>query len=296
MTSADNDLPLAAITVTYSPGRLLGAMIDSLDEATSRKLRLVVADNGSTDGAPERAAQRPGVELYHTGGNIGYGPAINAAARRLRAPREEGEVDPEFFLVVNPDVEFSPGSIDALLECARRRPRAGSLGPLIREPDGEAYPSARALPTLGVGVGHALLADIWPNNPWTRRYRAGSDLGRERAAGWLSGACLLLRWDAFEELGGFDERYFMYFEDVDLGDRLGRAGWESVFYPGAEITHAQGHAAKGNRGITVPAHHRSAYRYFADRHAAWWQAPLRLAVGAGLAARSVAARLVVARR
>ncbi len=91
----------------------------------------------------------------------------------------------------------------------------------------------------------------------------------------MSGSCLLMRRSAFDSVNGFDSRYFMYMEDVDLGDRLGRAGWLNVFVPSAEVTHAKGHAAGKHPELMLPAHHESAYRFQADRHPLWWQAPLR---------------------
>lgn len=284
-TAAGAAAPLAVITVTFSPGRHLAALLGSLAAATRRPTHVVMADNGSTDGAPQ-AAVGPGVELLLTGGNIGYGRAINAAARYLGPRRERGEIDGEFFLVVNPDVAFTPGAIDELLECARRWERAGAVGPVIRQSDGSIYPSARAVPSLRTGIGHALLGGVWPRNPWTRAYKAGEDMATERTAGWLSGSCLLLRWADFEALGGFDERYFMYMEDVDLGDRLGRAGRQNVLCPSAVIEHDQGHVARRYSAVTVPAHHASAYRFLADRLPGWWRAPLRAALWVGLRARA----------
>lgn len=287
------NLPLPVVTVTYSPGRHLGEFLRSLPDASERELHVILADNGSTDGVPERAAdERGNVELLRTGGNLGYGSAINVAARMLRVRRDRGELDPDFFMVVNPDVTFDPGSIDELLDCARRHPRAGAVGPRIRQADGGTYPSARAVPTLRNGVGHALFSGIWPSNPWTASYRADTDMDTERAAGWLSGSCLLLRWSAFDAIGGFDERYFMYLEDVDLGDRLGRAGWENTYCPGALIEHDQGHSASAHLDLMLPAHHDSAYRFQADRHAAPWMAPLRGLLWAGLKIRAAVALAV----
>lgn len=284
------NLPLPVVTVTYSPGRHLDSFLRSLPDAGGRELHVILADNGSTDGVPERAAaERENVELLRTGGNLGYGSAINAAARKLRARRDRGELDPEFLIVVNPDVTFDPGSIDELIACARRHPRAGSVGPRIRQPDGGTYPSARAVPTLRNGVGHALFSGIWPSNPWTAAYRADTDMDTEHTAGWLSGSCLLLRWSAFDAVGGFDERYFMYLEDVDLGDRLGRAGWENVYCPAALIGHDQGHSAGAHLDLMLPAHHDSAYRFLADRHPAPWMAPLRIVLWLGLKARAAVA-------
>lgn len=283
-----NPAPLAVITVTYSPGPYLKAFLDSVPHATGLPTTVIMADNGSVDGAPE-AAVGEGVELLRTGGNIGYGSAINAAARTLRERREAGEINDEFFVISNPDVVFDPGSLDALLDAAARHPGAASLGPFIREADGSAYPSARAVPTLRNGIGHALFGTIWPKNPWSNSYRADADMSTERAAGWLSGSCLLVRWEAFDRVGGFDERYFMYMEDVDLGDRFGRAGYANIFVPSAEITHAKGHAAGEHPEAMLPAHHDSAYRFQADRLAGPLLAPVRAALWGGLKLRSLIA-------
>lgn len=281
--------------MTYSPGRHLDSFLCSLPAASAREVQVILADNGSTDGVPEKAAgARENVELLRTGGNLGYGSAINVAARMLRTRRDRGEIDPDFFIVVNPDVTFGPGSIDELLACARRHRLAGAVGPRIRQTDGGTYPSARAVPTLRNGVGHALFSGIWPSNPWTAAYRADTDMDTEHAAGWLSGSCLLLRWAAFDAIGGFDERYFMYLEDVDLGDRLGRAGWDNIYCPASLIEHDQGHSANVHLELMLPAHHDSAYRFQADRHAASWMAPLRIVLWLGLKTRA-AVSLAVSR-
>nr|WP_240945300.1 glycosyltransferase family 2 protein [Rhodococcus sp. HNM0569] len=271
---------MAVVTVTYSPGEHLEHFLRTLDDATSEKPQVVMADNGSTDGAPEAAeASHPRARLLRTGGNIGYGGAVNRAAAEI-------DDDIEFLVVANPDVRWSPGALDALVDAAERWPRAGALGPLVREPDGSVYPSAREVPGLVSGAGHAVLGKVWPGNPWTTRYRQEREAVGERAVGWLSGSCLLLRRSAFDSISGFDSRYFMYMEDVDLGDRLGRAGWLNVYVPTAEVTHAKGHAAGRHPELMLPAHHRSAYRFQADRHPHVWQAPLRLALRIGLAVRS----------
>ena len=102
-----------------------------------------------------------------------------------------------------------------------RWPAGGAFGPAIVTPDGQLYPSARALPSLGRGIGHALAGWWWPTNPWTASYRQERESPVEGECGWLSGSALLVRREAFEAVGGFDPKYFMYFEDVDLCDRLG---------------------------------------------------------------------------
>ena len=280
---------LIVVTVTYSPGPHLDRFLASLGHATERSVTVVMADNGSTDGSPEAAlAQYPNARLLRTGANLGYGRAVNRAVRDYvmdpANPADAG--DPEFFVVANPDVVWGPGSIDILLDAARRWPRAGSLGPLIRDPDGSVYPSARHQPSLVRGGMHAVVGPVWKSNPWTAAYRQERLEPSERPVGWLSGSCLLLRREAFEAIAGFDERYFMYMEDVDLGDRLATAGWQNVYVPSAEVLHDKGHSTGRDPARNLAAHHESTYTFLADRHSRRWQAPLRWVIRAALAARA----------
>jgi N-acetylglucosaminyl-diphospho-decaprenol L-rhamnosyltransferase len=280
---------LVVVTVTYSPGPHLQRFLATLSHATDRPVKVIMADNGSTDGSPEDAQQEfPNARLLRTGGNLGYGGAINRAV--AEASKENDNLD--LFVVANPDVAWGPASIDELIEAAGRWPRAGTLGPLIRDPDGSVYPSARHLPSLIRGGMHAVVGPLWRRNPWTAAYRQERLEPSERPVGWLSGSCLLVRKAAFDEINGFDDRYFMYMEDVDLGDRMGKAGWQNVYVPSAEILHDKGHATGRDPARNLAAHHTSTYIYLADRHPRWWQAPLRGAMRAALVVRS---RLAVRR-
>lgn len=275
--------PVAVVAVTYSPGESLDTFLDSLYTATNRTLEIVLADNGSTDGSVQAAARRPGVRVVETGGNLGYGRAANLGVRATTA---------QFVVVANPDIEWEPGSLDELVAAAERWSRGAAFGPLIHTPEGVVYPSARALPSLGRGIGHALCGWWWPSNPWTAAYRVEREAVRERTAGWLSGSCMLLRRDAFDAVGGFDPGYFMYFEDLDLGDRFGQAGWQNIYVPSAVVCHTGGHATSRNAARMAAEHHRSAWRYLSRRYSGWRWLPVRLALRVGLAARSLLARRV----
>jgi N-acetylglucosaminyl-diphospho-decaprenol L-rhamnosyltransferase len=270
---------VAIVTVTYSPGHHLERFLASLSMATERPVTVLLADNGSTDGTPQAAVERyPNVRLFDMGANLGYGTAVNRAVAQLD--------DDDWMIVANPDVQWGPGSIDALFGAAARWPRAGALGPLVRDPDGSVYPSARHLPSLVRGSMHAALGPFWKRNPWTTAYRQERFEPTERPVGWLSGSCLLVRRSAFSQIGGFDERYFMYMEDVDLGDRLGKAGWLSVYVPSAEVLHHKGHSTGHDPASHLAAHHKSTYLFLADRHSGWRLAPLRWALRGSLAVRS----------
>ncbi|MCW2614029.1 MAG: glycosyl transferase, family 2 [Frankiales bacterium] len=271
---------LRVVVVTYSPGESLAAFLDSLDTAVPHEV--VLADNGSTDGAPA-AAVRDGVRLLETGGNLGYGRAANLGASGFQG---------DWLVVANPDVTWSPGALDDLLAAATRWPHAGCLGPAIRTTDGQLYPSARAFPSLGRGTGHAVFGWWWPGNPWTRAYRAEAGSPVEGTTGWLSGSCMLLRREAFEAVGGFDPSYFMYCEDMDLCRRLGEAGWSSVYVPSAVITHEGGHATSRSAGPMLREHHRALYRYLSRQYAGPAHAPVRAVLAVGLLLRYLLAARV----
>jgi N-acetylglucosaminyl-diphospho-decaprenol L-rhamnosyltransferase len=274
--------PLRVVVVTYSPGPALADFLSSLRAATSGAYDVVLADNGSDDGAPEAAAG-PGVRLLPTGGNLGYGRAANLGASGATG---------EWLVVANPDVVWSPGSLDELLAAAARWPRAGCLGPAIRTPDDRLYPSARAFPSLGRGIGHAVFGWWWPANPWTRSYRAETGSPVEGTTGWLSGSCMLLRREAFEAVAGFDPAYFMYCEDMDLCRRLAEAGWANVYVPSAVVTHLGGHATSRFAGPMLREHHRALYRYLARQYSGRRYAPVRVALGVGLLLRYLLAARV----
>jgi N-acetylglucosaminyl-diphospho-decaprenol L-rhamnosyltransferase len=274
------------VVVTYQAGRTLDDMLDSLPAAAGTPVEVIVADNGSTDGAPERAERRETVRLVPTGSNLGFGAAANVGVAAA--------ADTEWVLICNPDVVFAPGAVDALLAATERWPRAATLGPLIHTDDGTIYPSARALPSLSRGIGHALLGWCWPANPWTASYRSERGEPVESAVGWLSGSCLLVRHEAFLSVGGFDPAYFMYFEDVELAYQLTARGWLNVYVPSASITHLGGAATRLHKPRMTAAHHDSAYRYLARRYAGPRWAPVRALLWLGLKARLAVSQLVPA--
>lgn len=287
--SASNATPITGVvTVSYRSEAVLGTLIDSVAGATSTIYAGIVADN-HPDRSIRVIAETAGWG-YLPLGNPGYGAAINAAVAALPA-------SVEWIVVTNPDVEFRSGAIDSLISVANTHDRAGAVGPKILEVDGTVYPSARAIPSLRMGVGHALFSRIWPSNPWTARYLRPTSFspGNPSEVGWLSGACLLLKRSTFERLGGFDESYFMYFEDVDLGVRLGKAGFVSVYDPDAVIVHLQGHSTGTESIQMIDAHHRSARLFIQRKYSGPLLAPVRLILDLGLRVRARVDRRLRAR-
>lgn len=270
---------VAVVTVTYNSSDVLEGFLGSLRDAVGFAGEVLVVDNDSADADDTvRISERFGARVLRLPDNVGYGSAVNVGVTTLSPGTD--------VLVANPDLSFEPGAIDALVATLAREPDAGAVGPRIINPDGTDYPSARNIPSIRTGAGHAVFATIWPRNPWTRAYRderSAPDMRRD--VGWLSGACLLVRRAAFDAISGFDGGYFMYFEDVDLGWRLGRAGWRNVYEPAASVHHLGGHSTAGASRRMLTEHHRSASRFVDTKYAAPWFAPLRWTVRRGLALR-----------
>ena len=261
--------------VVVAPNALDAEFVDTLRTATRRSIELVHVCTDPSVGTPPL-----GGRILRVDPTLAYGAAVNSGVRDTTA---------EYVVVASPSIRWETGSLDELLSAARRWPTGAAFGPLITRPDGATYPSARCVPTLGHGIGHAVFGRWWPGNPWTRGY-LGSYTGEERTAGWLSGSCLLLRRDAFDSVGGFDPGFVAFFEDVDLGERLNRAGWHNVYVPAACVRHVGvGVTGRETAAMTVE-HHRSASRYLARRYAGWRWLPLRLVLRVGLAIRSRWAR------
>ena len=251
---------LAVVIVNYNAGRHLHRCLSSVyANAGDAVVEVVVVDNASRDGSARLAAEEfPEATVIENPDNRGYGAAVNQGIRWTRAPR---------IFALNPDAEVVGGTLDGLLKIANDRPTAGAVGPVVREPDGSLYPSGRKVPSILEAVGHVLLGPINHENRFSRAYRMDDwDRTSEREVDWVSGSCMLLRRSALDRVGLFDERFFMYAEDVDLCTRLRRHGWKVLFTPQFEVLH-EGGVSTGRSRAMVLEHTRSAYRYFAKHHA-----------------------------
>jgi N-acetylglucosaminyl-diphospho-decaprenol L-rhamnosyltransferase len=219
---------------------------------------IVVADNASDDGSEEAVqAADPDVVFVQTGSNLGMGAGNNRGAARTDPARPH-------LLCINPDALLRPGALEALVAVLDARPEVGIVGPRIVDADGALYPSVRTFPTLVDSIGHAFLGLVWAGNPFTRRYRM-LDWDHDRAGDvdWVSGSCFLIRRATWDQIGGFDEGYFMYAEDSDLCWRARQAGWAVAFEPAAEAVHVQGVSTDRHPYRMIAAHHRAILRFAA---------------------------------
>jgi N-acetylglucosaminyl-diphospho-decaprenol L-rhamnosyltransferase len=271
------DVGVAVVNYNTGPylARCLRSVIESAGEAT---VEVVVVDNASRDGSADEAiAVIPQARLIRNHTNRGFAAAANQGILATTAP---------FVLLLNPDAEILAGTLGGFLKVAADHPRAGAIGPIVRDPDGGIYPSARKVPTLGEALGHSFLGPFVPNNPFSRAYTmAGWDRRTERRVPWVSGSCVLLRRQALEQVGVLDEGFFMYVEDVDLCTRLRSAGWEVLFSPELEVVHIGGVSTGKSKRMTLE-HSKSIYRYFVKHRSRGWRAALRPLVWVALRLRA----------
>ena len=246
------DLPLAAIVVDYNVGPMLADCVASL--LAEGVDDVIVVENGD----PGSSARGLGdlvthVRIISTGANLGFGAGVN---------RGVAAVDPSvpLLVVANPDSVAHPGSIAALRAQLASHESWAMAGPTIVTVDGDRYPSVRRFPSIIDAVGHALLGQVSPTNRFTTRYRSAG-VGPDDSVDWVSGAFFVLRRTAFEDVGGFDEGYFMFAEDMDLCWRLHEAGYGIGVAADAVVTHVEGVSRRPHPYRMLVAHHRSALRF-----------------------------------
>jgi GT2 family glycosyltransferase len=234
---------VAVAVVSYNTRELLLRCLDSLaPDVDAGRAAVWVVDNGSTDGSLEAArAGAPWAQAIAPGANLGFGPAVNLVAKQTRA---------EWLLAANADVAPRPGALEALLAVGAD-PSVGCVAPRLVLPSGATEHSVHPFPTVPLTLAFNLGLHRLNRSFGERMCLNGSwDAGRPRDVPWAIGACLLLRRVAFDQVGGFDERQWMYAEDVDLQWRLGRRGWCTRYVPEARVLHessASAHAAFGEQ-------------------------------------------------
>jgi N-acetylglucosaminyl-diphospho-decaprenol L-rhamnosyltransferase len=230
-----------AITVTYNSGETLRNLLQCQPLRAAFD-QIIVVDAGSSDGSAEMAA-RLGARALHMLQPSGYGACVNHAVSHTR-----GEV----FAVLNPDILLEDETVPGRLEQLMRNEHVGIAAPSLRLPDGSLQDSARNFPTL-------------PDLITRRRFAARhGEIQTSGPVPWVVGAFMVFRRAAFEVVGGFDESYFMYFEDVDICWRMRRAGFSTVLDTSAVALHDHQRASRGP--VWHPrtrAHIRSALRFYA---------------------------------
>ncbi len=265
MTNAEaREAPLVSvIIVAYRSQELLRACLTSLRSFAPRAPMLVhVVDNDSGDGTPEMVEREfPEVDVLRAGGNLGFSAANNLAIRRTAG---------KYVLVLNPDTRLLPGALEHLVRLMEERPEIGMCGPrLVREDGSLDHAGKRSFPSVLSALGHFTGVGRRAAGGKLAAYRAPAVEGGRVDA--VNGAFMLIRRAALDEVGLFDEGYWMYMEDLDLCYRFARAGWITWYEPAVEVVHVKA----GTTGPSRSARLDYAFHYGMHRFYRKWYAPRR---------------------
>ncbi len=263
---------LSVIIVNWNVRLLLERCLASVMESAQRgglECEVVVVDNASTDDSCEMVQRLfPAVELISSEVNLGF-----ARANNLGATRASGR----HLLFLNPDTEVVVDALLVMVAYMDQHPDVGLLGPKLLFPGGGVQASRRRFPSLAAAFLESTVVQQWfPQNRALDRYyvRDRSD-DVEQDVDWVVGACMLVRRQAWEQVGQLDERFFMYSEELDWCRRLKSAGWRVVYLPSATVVHHEGQSS----AQVVPARHiyfqSSKVLYFRKHHGAWVGGVLR---------------------
>lgn len=229
---------------------------------------IVVVDNASTDGSVSMVRRDyPGVVVYANAANPGYGAAANQAVAACRS---------KYVLLLNSDTRLAPGTVRALSAYLDQHPRAAIVGPRLLNPDGALQPSCYSFPTpLHVFLEESTLIRIVRVIPGLRNgFQRTWSHAHSRVVPWVLGAALALRREAFEALGGFDESFFLYAEEIDLCYRMHAAGWETHFTPEASVIHVGGASTRQRRADMSLQFFRSLAHFYRRHYSGWRLAQL----------------------
>lgn len=254
--------PLLSVVVVnwnakeYLPKCLASIYKEGLD------IEVILVDNASTDGS-EREARRlfPQIKFLQMGENRGYSAGCNAGIKSSRG---------EFIFILNPDTVVLPGALSQLIRFAKEHREAGIIGPQIIGFDGKIQMSCRRFPSYETGLFRGtFLERIMPKSRTLSRYLMSSwDHSSPRYVDWVSGAAMLLRRDFLREAGLFDETFYMYCEDVDMGMRAKEFGWKVMYCPYARILHRIGGSSDKKVVPMLVKFHLSHYLFF-KKHWGW---------------------------
>jgi len=232
----------------------LRSIYDSLRKISAR---VIIQDNASDDDVDRVYATFPQVELSKNNHNIGFAKAINNALRQSAAP---------YVVLLNPDTQISTGFFESILGYMEKNADVGIVGPKILDSDGTTQGSARAFPTLFTGLfgRNTFLSKCFPNNPITRANMLTSKCDGKTpiAVGWVSGACMVVRQTAIDDVGLMDPRFFLYWEDADWCRRMWQKGWKVVYHPIPTVVHSVGTSSSTKPARSLIEFHKSCYRLF----------------------------------
>ncbi len=248
---------VSIVIIHYRSPDLLARCLEQIAAArVALAHETIIVDNAPTDDRAARIAEQHGARCLVNARNAGYGRAVNQGMAAARG---------RFHLILNPDVEVRPGSIEVLVDYLEGHPAVGICGPKLHSLDGSLQYSARTFYTLWtILLRRTFLGRLFPRARALREHLMMDwDHNEERDVDWMLGGALLARREAVDDVGGMDERFFLYFEDVDWCSRMHRRGWRVVYVPQATMVHAHQRAsARGFLSRGQRMHLESALRFY----------------------------------
>lgn len=282
----------AVIVVTYNSANSIVGLLDSLPGASDGiTLRTIIVDNGSSDATCELVRGRVDVTLIETGANLGYAGGINVG---------RDHVGPfEMLLVLNPDMTLAPGAIAELAQ-ALRDPDVGMAVPRILNAAGETERSLRREPTVARAIGDALLGGRLSRRPGWMSEMVWDDKAymSPHSIDWATGAAVLVSAECDVAVGAWDERFFLYSEEVDYAARVRAAGFRIEYVPSAKVHHQAGGSGASDQLVALLAVNRIRYAAKWQRRARFFRVAVTLheLLRAGDSSHRFALKTVVARR
>jgi N-acetylglucosaminyl-diphospho-decaprenol L-rhamnosyltransferase len=259
---------IAVVIVSYNTREHLRACLATVLADTP--CQVIVVDNASSDGSPEMiASSYPQVVLHSNKHNPGYGAAANQAIANCET---------NYVVLLNSDTRLQPGGLRALSVYLDRNPRAAIVGPRLVNLDGTLQRSCFPFPTpLNAFLHESALSDMVRRIPVLREHylHTWSHM-RPRVVPWVLGAALAIRREAFEAVGGFDESFFMYSEEVDLCYRLRAADWQVHFAPITSVVHVGGASTDRHRADMAVQLYASMSQFYRHHYSRWQMQQLRL--------------------
>lgn len=253
---------LSVIIVSWNVQDDLRCCLDSLMNGNSGEgIEVCMVDNASSDGTVQMVQEQyPQVRLIRNSENRGFAAANNQGLQASQA---------DYYLLLNPDTVMPESGLQKLLQFADAHPRAGAIGPKLINPDGSLQYSARHFPTITAAMfRNTVLGRLFPGAASPSHYLMKDwDHRDARQVDWVSGACMMVRAEALEQIGYLDEGFFWGSEDVDLCFRLHRAGWEVWYTPEPQVVHAIGRSTSQVVIPTIVRTHRSMRRLYAKHMA-----------------------------
>ena len=251
---------VSVVIVSYESRALLARCLAALAADTGRiaTVETIVVDQASQDGTVAWLAAEPDVHLVPLPENVGFGAGNNRGAAVANG---------RWLLLLNSDAFVRPGAIDELVRFAETHPATGAVGPRLLWPDGRLQRSCRRFPTVfRLATEYLYLRKLAPRSRALNGFYCGEFAhDAPRQVDWVTGACVLVRRELYERLGGFDETFFLYSEEVDLLYRASRLGAETWYDPAAEVVHVWGGTAERASALTLEEQARSHVRYL-DKH------------------------------